>query len=225
MSVEPISEQLHRIREKAEARQLDEARMVRRPPVDESVAQRVAEVKQAERLRQQWEQLVPTKYHDAAPEDFDAKAVEGILRWRDGSWHDGVNLLITGPVGSGKTRAAFAAAAGPFAAGASVGFWPEAELKDALDWRNPEATTTVRAVCRVGVLILDDLGIDAPNDWWSSKLYAVVNRRWLEDLPTIATTNLGPKELLEAVGPRTYSRLADHPIGVRVTGEDRRRAR
>jgi DNA replication protein DnaC len=231
VSTEPIGEHLGRIRAKAEARQ------ERPPPVgDPDVEARMAQVKMVAEARRwqaiedSWAKLAPAKYRAADPRDFDEASLEAIARWRGlpnqgqpGAWSEGVNLLITGPVGSGKTRAAFAAARGPFEEGAGVGFWPEAELKDALDWRNPDAASTLRGVSLVGVLIIDDLGIDAPNDWWTSKLYAVINRRWLEDLPTIGTTNLGPRELLDAVGPRTYSRLADHPIGVRLTGEDRRR--
>jgi DNA replication protein DnaC len=73
------------------------------------------------------------------------------------------------------------------------------------------------------VLILDDLGVDAPNDWWVSKLYNLVNRRWLSDLPTIVTTNLEPKALREAIGERTLSRLGERAVTIRLTGGDRRR--
>ena len=50
-----------------------------------------------------------------------------------------------------------------------------------------------------------------------------MNRRWLEDLPTIATTNLTPVELREHAGERVYSRLCgETAVVIALTGEDRR---
>lgn len=177
---------------------------------------------QAKARRVMWEKAVPRKYRDAAPGDFPAKVAEQLTRWQAAAT-DGVNLVITGPLGTGKTRAAFAAAQQLHADGESFAFWPVESLKHALDWRNEGHLELTGGVSRVGVLILDDLGVGTASDWWLGKLYSIINERWLHDLPTIATTNLEPGELESATGDRTFSRIADGAVGVRLAGQDWRR--
>jgi DNA replication protein DnaC len=75
----------------------------------------------------------------------------------------------------------------------------------------------------VELLLIDDLGTERANEWTGERLYAVVNRRWLADLPTIATSNLEPEQLEEALGERTYSRLVGGALVLRIAGQDRRR--
>jgi DNA replication protein DnaC len=220
VSAEALGGQLERIRAKAEQRANEQAdRMgVAAVPAE---AREAAEAGRRSALAASWAAKVPAKYREASPGDFDAGATAQLARWRD-AWHDGVNLLITGPVGVGKTRAAFAAVKAPFAEGAEFDFWPEVELMNALDWRQPDHQAVLRRAMSVPVLMLDDLALAGTNDWWMKHLYAIVNRRWLDDLPTIATTNLVGEQLEEAIGERTISRLAHNAVTVRLTGDDRR---
>jgi DNA replication protein DnaC len=113
-------------------------------------------------------------------------------------------------------------------------FWPVVELLDALrPGGDPE---TLAQAVTVDVLILDDLGTEKPTEWTFERLYAVVNRRWLEELPTVGTSNLpasrksapdgydGPT-LDEVLGPRMFSRLVGGSVPIRMSGPDRRRTR
>jgi DNA replication protein DnaC len=226
MAVEPIGEQLGRIRRKAEDREhvahAEAKRVVDPLGIQADLAERDAQLRQAAARHAQWQAMVPPKYHEAYPENFDNEAHMAIVTWQANA-STGATLIVTGPTGSGKTRAAFAAVRAPFKAGHRFEFWPEGELKDALDWKADNHRDVMANVAAVPVLILDDLGVDAPNDWWVSKLYNLVNRRWLSDLPTIVTTNLEPKALREAIGERTLSRLGERAVTIRLTGGDRRR--
>lgn len=173
-------------------------------------------------LAGQWDAIAPAKYRDARLDDFgDGPPRDALNRWR-GNWGDGINLLVFGPTGVGKTHAAFAAARHPFAETGQLDFWPVVELLDLLDWRNPEAGDHMHTATHSPLVILDDLGLGDSNEWRDRMLYSIINRRWLDDLPTIATTNLPPEQLRQNIGERTFSRLADHAIVVRLAGDDRR---
>jgi DNA replication protein DnaC len=71
----------------------------------------------------------------------------------------------------------------------------------------------------VDVLILDDLGTEQETDWAYEKLFQIINRRYVEELPTVVVTNCRLRELES----RIYSRLADdrHAV-VNVTAPDYR---
>lgn len=132
------------------------------------------------------------------------------------------NLVFLGPVGVGKTYAAIAACRDDHRAGLEVRFLPVVELLDQLRPGGPESAFS--ELCEVDRLIIDDLGHERPTDWTAERLEAVVNRRWLEQRPTIATTNLEPEALQAGMGGRTYSRLVrSGAVVVRITGDDRRK--
>lgn len=169
-----------------------------------------------------WQRRIPTKFQSAATSDFAGKVREQLDEWAAAP--RGRNLLLLGPVGTGKTRAAIAACRAAHDHGLDVAFWPTVDLLDAM---RPSATEQVEIadVADLDRLILDDVGVERSSDWTCERLDAVINRRWMDDLPTIATTNLEPPQLEERLGERTYSRLVDGAVGIRLTGADRRRSR
>lgn len=173
--------------------------------------------------RQRWLTMIPSRFQWASLDDL-ADDVAGLL----GEWSAkpaGRNLVLTGPVGTGKTHAAVAACRPPFARGMEVAFLP---IVEALDQLRPGGDPhALEDLTGCDLLLLDDLGSERPTDWTAERLFAVVNRRWLEERPTIATTNLETGQggtLMQAVGERTYSRLVGNDaVVVRLTGADRRR--
>lgn len=175
-------------------------------------------------LLTQWAQRVPAKFVNARVTDFEDRVRLELERWQEAQI-DGVSLVLTGPVGVGKSYAAVAAVRPIFAKGCSLLFVPATRLLDMVAYSNPDATVNRRQLETVDLLILDDLGTQRDNEWAIEQVYGVVNERWLEDRPTVVTSNLTPADLEEAIGERTYSRLADAGIGVRLSGEDRRRSK
>lgn len=170
----------------------------------------------------QWRRLVPSRYHLASLGQVEGPEGDKLTEWaRDPR---GRNLVITGPVGVGKTHAALAACRVQHDAGMDVAFWPTGELLDAL---RPGATAPLETadLAAVDRLILDDLGMERASEWTMERLGIVVSRRWMEDQPTVATTNLGRDALVERFGERTFSRLIGDAVVVRLAGEDRRMAR
>lgn len=131
------------------------------------------------------------------------------------------NVLLLGTVGVGKTHTACALAREAWNAGSRIWFTPIVELLDLL--RPTGDSDALQRATNVDVLILDDLGGERPTDWTGERLYAIVNRRWLEQRPTIVTSNLAPDELEKAVGPRVFSRLYHDALRLTIGGHDRRR--
>lgn len=72
-------------------------------------------------------------------------------------------------------------------------------------------------------MVLDDLGGEHTSDWTIERLYLIINRRWLQQRPVIATANLTPDTLEAAIGPRIMSRLTHDAVRLRIGGADRRR--
>jgi DNA replication protein DnaC len=171
--------------------------------------------------RDAWRATVPRRFWDARTVDFAGPLGIELARWS--GLDEPPNLVLLGAVGVGKTHAAAGAVRVRFGLGASLTFLPVGELLDSLDWRRPDSAQTMERLCTVDLLVIDDLGTERSNEWTGERLYLVVNRRWLDKRPTIITSNMDPDQLIEAVGERTYSRLAHDATALRFTGEDRRR--
>lgn len=91
----------------------------------------------------------------------------------------------------------------------------------------PKVSITQRVI-EARVLVLDDIGTtrmidDRKSDWAYGKLLDVVNSRYDELRPIIATSNLAPgRELGERIGERILGRLMDDAAVVELRGENRR---
>ena len=181
-----------------------------------------AQARSLETMREvRWHSLVPQRFHRAHLEDLEADARRQIEEWR--TYAPRPNLVLFGPVGTGKTHAAIAAVREDWmTVGVDFRFLPTTELLDMLrPGGDPHALDDVIEVPR---LVLDDLGHERATDWTGERLGAVINRRWMEERPVIATTNLSASELREAVGDRTYSRLiGSDAVVVSLAGDDRRK--
>lgn len=162
-----------------------------------------------------WRDHIPSRFVEATAEQLDGKLAEA------SDWDGTCNVLLVGNVGAGKTHAAVALARTVHDRGGSVAFWPVVELLDALRPSGDEKAMD-RALA-VDVLVLDDLGLERPSDWTFERLYALVNRRWLEQRPTIVTSNLPVDELEAAVGAPMWSRLYHGALRLSAGGPDRRR--
>lgn len=169
-----------------------------------------------------WSAMVPQRFVRAHLDDLDTTTEEPVTEW---ALHpEGRNLVLFGPTGVGKTHAAIAACRPAADRGLVIDFVPAVEMFDRLRPGGPE--DALDDLCDVDRLVIDDLGAERPTDWTAERLYLVVNRRWLDERPTIVTTNLDPKMLEVEVGPRMFSRIVGSgAVCVRMTGPDRRRKR
>ena len=70
------------------------------------------------------------------------------------------------------------------------------------------------------LLILDDLGAEFSTSFSYATLYQWINTRLNKRLPTIISTNLTPKELLDLYGERVFSRLIGNYVPLFFAGQD-----
>ncbi|MBQ2691790.1 MAG: ATP-binding protein, partial [Clostridia bacterium] len=57
----------------------------------------------------------------------------------------------------------------------------------------------VDAYCAVPLMIIDDLGKTQHTDWALETLFAIIDKRYKDCLPTVVTANYGPDGLVEAM--------------------------
>lgn len=151
-------------------------------------------------------------YYESARRTFQA-AREFVLRFQKDPHIDG--LLITGPVGSGKTFLIACMVNALLDAGVVVLFVVVPDLLERLrstyDQGRQQVDYTEKdlmdAAREVPLLVLDDLGAHNYTDWARNKIYSILNYRLNHCLPVIITTNINLEDLGEYLGERTTSRL------------------
>lgn len=173
-----------------------------------------------------WLSLVPPRYDDPTLDKLRASGVPVDVVGDLTAWaaEPTRNLVILGPVGTGKTYAAWAALRQPYLDGRAVKGIGVVDLLDGLRPSTEDDSTTTR-LRGIDLLFLDDFGAERPSEWTAERIYALINHRWEHNRPVVVTSNLDPAGLREALGPRSYSRLVDGAVVIRLAGVDRRRPR
>ena len=137
----------------------------------------------------------------------------------------GLNIVMCGPTGTGKTLAAVLICRAAMQAGHTV-------MK--LDWsrfldgvrdgyndrtQEPEGKKFDR-VCSADLLLLDDVAAGGDDNKYSSaRLEKVITRRYDAQLPTIITANLRIQNLRELLGDRAASRVHGRVIELVFDGQ------
>jgi len=136
-------------------------------------------------------------------------AFKAALAWAQGfTLQTEIGLLLAGDFGSGKTHLATAALRHVVQESLV-----ESMMVDAADlvpkvrggphanWQSVERAETVE------LLLLDDLGHGVATDFDRTVIARVVRARYVDELPTLITSNLGPAGLSEALGGSVASRI------------------
>jgi DNA replication protein DnaC len=145
------------------------------------------------------------------------------------AWGAGLinGLVLAGPVGTGKTYLA-AAAAWARLQRQSV-LWSSVPTLVAKSF-NPADRAEVAAVLTAGrkSLVLDDLDKVKPGDWVAAQLFSAIDSRITEGSGLLITTNLKISEIADRLGEQfgeaIASRIAGYCRIVTVHGQDRRLA-
>jgi len=182
---------------------------------------------QAEIDEATWRKLVSTK----VPPRYQAAETDNsvALDWiRDPK---GV-LYIYGPTGTGKTHMSWALVRehlrilDPWAfMGGSVASFLDQMKPGRIpnDKLGTQLDPQVKAI-QTRLLLLDDIGSTRLTDWTLETLFNILDSRYNRLLPTIISSNLMPgDDLVDLVGDRIASRMAEDATLISVVGEDRRR--
>jgi hypothetical protein len=156
---------------------------------------------------------------------------------RVATWDFSGILVIAGPVGTGKTVAAWQLArrwlievsdgprsySGPHVAGGRAKDLLTHIARTRLDEDLQGALDPLVKAMRCGFLVLDDLGVENFTEAQQAYLDEIVNARFEKRNPTVITTNLNRDQFKGRYGERITSRvLASSNRWVNMTGPDRR---
>jgi DNA replication protein DnaC len=177
-----------------------------------------------------WTTATPRRYQRAIADD---PAVVAWAAHATADLDDAGDLLLTGPVGTGKTYQAYGALrliaeSGPRRYELITTTAPDlyGRLRPGGSDRGTE--DELRRLCRVPLLLIDDLGAAKYSEWVEEVTFRLFNERYNEGRPTVFTTNLPPRnptgaDLADRLGDRVVSRLTETTTIVPIIGSDRRR--
>lgn len=126
----------------------------------------------------------------------------------------GTGLILTGPCGTLKTTFACSIMLEGFAHGIEARFELVMSLLDRLvmleKTNNGEYCRTMRRLCTVPLLVLDDLGAEGRHaDFVRSKLEQIIFQRHANNRSIIITTNLTPRNMAGMYSGRIMDRLRE----------------
>jgi DNA replication protein DnaC len=195
------------------------------PPCDEPIPDGETPEDRAERLRLQarnrrvlFDRAMPAEFRNATVGQLDPEYVERVGGWLGSPSR---TLVLSGPVGVGKTHAAYAVMRAAADAGNDVAAWAVADLLTALQ---PEGDATAQRRSRTcSVLLIDDLGSEKSTEWRVEQIGTLLDARVREARRQVITTNHQYDDLAQRYGERVMSRLTGGATVVRMVGPDRRR--
>lgn len=146
------------------------------------------------------------------------------------------SLLFSGNAGTGKTHLAVSALKGLIRKGVSCLFVDFqdllAEIRNSYDESSKSAELEIlRPVLAVDVLLLDDLGSQRTSEWMQDTVFHIINVRYNNKRPLLATTNLAmepeksssQETLQDRLGYRVVSRLYEMCTPIKLDGPDYRK--
>ncbi len=180
---------------------------------------------EAERRRAAYERAGIKPRFIGAESPMAARILEGV--------RDGIGAYICGPVGTGKTHLASAVARMAVDEGMGVKVTDMLGILAALKATYGGDGTedgVLRVLSRCRLLIIDDLGKEAPTEWTLGQVFRVVNDRYERMMPVIVTTQFGKSDLIRRLARHgdaetavaIVSRLSEMCRKVELGGEDRR---
>lgn len=167
--------------------------------------------------------MTPERYKDAKWDDL-PKGLQDKFR---AAALENKGVYLYGPVGCGKTHAAYALAQRMKEVGHTVpAVWNVTQLihdiKLDMDRRDKMFPAEDLLDAKARTLILDDLGAERMTDWVAETIYLIINSYYVNVRQLIITSNLAPAELADRVGDRIASRVVEMCEIVKLDGTDRR---
>lgn len=155
-----------------------------------------------------------------------AKVADYMTSWRENR-EAGKGLYFCGGVGTGKTHLAVALMNELIRTERVPSlFVTVPELMDSLrsGYQEPggEIEEWMESVKNAEFLVMDDLGSERVTQWVRERMFVIINYRYSEALPTVFTSNTGPKDLAAQLGKRAASRMIEMCEWIPLEGPDHR---
>ena len=153
------------------------------------------------------------------------RAMQNYVANFDTMKEQGKGLILFGTVGTGKTYAAAAIANALIDAGVPVYMTNFARIANTVSGLFEGKQEYYDSLNRFPLLVIDDLAAERKTEYMSEIVFNVIDSRYRAGLPLIVTTNLTAEELKhpsELGYKRTFSRLLEMCLPVKVEGKDKR---
>lgn len=190
-------------------------------------------LQRAEFALSRWETATPYRYRNATAEH------PTITDWADraaANYRKAGFLVLTGPIGTGKTHQAYGALRRIAETGPKRFEMIATTAPDMYGRLRPGGSDKgteheLKRLREIPLLLLDDLGTEKLSEFTEEATTRLVNERYNECLPLIITTNFPVRapsgdaspDLVTRLGDRLASRLAQTATVVRLDGPDLRR--
>lgn len=175
-----------------------------------------------------WPKVCPARFADCRIETHpDRNAASLVRKWVDVGFSARRNLILSGPVGTGKSGLAVGAMFEIHMRGYACMFETFSLILDQLrprdDFDKAAKSENLASMIRKRLLVIDDLGTHKESEWTAEQLFDLINGRTSTTRPFIITTNWTTNEMAAALGDRLMSRLVESTDVVPVVGRDLRR--
>lgn len=208
---------------------------------DAEEKRRIAE-EESERQRRMEQRLsmsgIPQRFRDRTFDNFVADteskrhalaiAIEFATEFA-GHSESGTTVIFSGKPGTGKSHLALAAAMVVMKSSTALYINALDLIRMVRDtWRRESEMSEVAVLndlTSVGLLVIDEIGVQYGTDGEQVILFDVLNRRYRDLMPTILLTNLGAKGMKEFLGERSFDRLREGGIWVTFDWESHRGSR
>lgn len=157
---------------------------------------------------------------------FNGAPLQTAINYAEGYSRETKNgVLLSGPVGTGKTHLAVAILIRIIERGYAGAYESVNDIirKLGSSYQTDTTESYTDTLKSEPLLVLDDLGKERSNDTARTFVYSLINSRYEGSRPTIITTNLTPAEIRETYGDAIHSRLCEMCDLVAVKGDDHRR--
>jgi DNA replication protein DnaC len=154
------------------------------------------------------------KFDDFILTDFNKKIIMSLKNYAENfKEHKDKSILLTGGVGTGKTMIACLVLKIILQDGHSAEIVTTIDMLDKIrESYNPAINAEksyIDKICNTDFLILDDIGTEKMTEWAYEKFYKVINYRYINEKATFFTSNCDIKQLLDVLGERMVSRIAE----------------
>lgn len=131
-----------------------------------------------------------------------------------------INILLMGPVGTGKTFLANCIANKALDQNLSIVNISSIDLTNS--FFDKDRDETLQILYKVDLLIIDDLGSEYSSDYSNPNLFSIMDKRIIYNKPTIISTNLSYDEIKDYYKERVASRLTNNYNLFKLYGRDLR---
>lgn len=190
--------------------------------VDDETLQKLAEEARQEEIRQARLEDCRRRIEEITPPQFrsDIELQPQVARWLDDFWSLDRDefakakngLCLVGRPGAGKTHTAWQVVRKLLERGwDDIAVHSVPVLFDEFTHRSQNKRADkdlIDSLVSVDLLVLDDLGAKPLTEFREERLLRVLDGRYVKQLPTIVTTNIGTASFSEHFGGRNASRIA-----------------